>query len=70
MVVEMKMNGLFVRKMGKKMSCVDNTPSYLVGVHFLGMLGPDLLNALDIFKMVGKGLDKVKLMKITRSGLI
>lgn len=30
----------FVQKIGKETSCVDNTPSYLVGVHFLGMLGP------------------------------
>lgn len=68
----------FVQKNGKisqievekKMCSVDNTPSYLVGVRFQGVLVPDLVNLLNISKMVEKALGEVKSVKIMRSVLV
>ena len=42
----------------------------LVGVRFLGELGPDLVDPWEVSKMVKKALSKVQSVKITRAGLV
>lgn len=42
------------------MASVDNSQSYLIGVPFLGLCIPVLVNPLKISKVVEKALGKVK----------
>lgn len=39
-------------------------------VRFLGELGPELSNSLEVSKMVERGVGKVESVRVTRSGLV